>query len=223
MSRGSQAAHFLDSISAGKPIDAPPRDAIPSVPKSVMLAAQMAARHGSVAAPSGFLDANGERAAQAYGVSALLKNEELAARSKPHLLTPASGWRKTAELERRLENAEREKAEAKLQVDQLRAENKRKGGRITQLEKIIALLEEHNRSLDGRLRSLDSDADGRAREPLPAHAADELDTAVATALMHSRAARLRRHDADPICDEVAMPGEAAARREWRRVPQLGAQ
>ena len=196
MSRAHQstsAVRFLDSLSVGKPTNDLPMNS--NSANSTLLAAKMAVKHGNgaVAAPSGFLDAKGERVAQSYGVERLLKNEELAARGKPHLPTPSSGWRKTTELEQRLMDAEREKAAAKLQVEQLRAENRRKGNRITQLEKLISLLEEHNRSLDGRLRSLDSDPSGRVREPLPAHAANELDTSVATALMHSRAARLRRH------------------------------
>jgi hypothetical protein len=158
--RKTQAVRFLDGLSVGRatgnltgnlltPAEAGLAAAAGVRPSAVLAAEMAAARGGGTCSTSGFLDAKGTRVAQAYGVEKLIKNEELHARHQGHKPggVPTSGGRRTSELEMKLRDALRERAASKLQVEQLRAENRRKGSRIDQLEKLIALLEEHNRSL----------------------------------------------------------------------------
>lgn len=157
---------------------------------SAQLAAEIkAARGNGVPAGGGsrgssVLDPATRRVATAYGVERSVRREEQARRQEGggggH---PASGWRRTSELEKRLRASEEAQAASKLQVALLREELRRKGSRVSQLEKLISMLEEHNRSLAARLRCLDSEREGGAPEPLPAFAAQEIDDAVTTALM----------------------------------------
>jgi hypothetical protein len=202
--RVAPALKFLDSLSTkpdgGKPVAAPAAAfavtaaAAKKHRPSSQLAAEMATARGGgrrrPASASGFLmDAAGSKIADAYGVKRSLAREEPSSSGPGG--TPSSGWRRVSELEAKLVAVERERAAARLQVEQLRGETCRRGNRIGQLEGLIAQLEEHNRELHRRLRTLDYGAND-LREPLPAYAAREIDEAAAAAYEHSLALHERR-------------------------------
>ena len=210
---GQAAVNFLDSLSAGKPEVAPAAAFVvakhhahhissssataASKPASAQLAEDMARATAVAGERVGLPQLPGARTlAQAYGVEKSLRREEDLARSHQQQHgpygagVPFSGWRKTLELEEKLRAAKADMAATKLQVEQLRGEGRRKTARIGQLESLVTQLEEANRGLTARLRSLDC-ADGVTpfREPLPAAAVAEVDAAVATAAAHSRSSQ----------------------------------